>query len=42
MVTHDAHLAAWADRVVFIRDGSITSQTNPQGPESIASSSVPS
>jgi putative ABC transport system ATP-binding protein len=42
MVTHDAHLAAWADRVVFIRDGSITSQTNPQGPESIASRSVPS
>jgi ABC-type lipoprotein export system ATPase subunit len=21
VVTHDAHLASWADRVIFIRDG---------------------
>jgi len=35
MVTHDAHLAAWADRIVFIRDGKITCQSAPQGPESL-------
>lgn len=35
MVTHDAHLAAWADRVVFIRDGRIVSETAPNGPESL-------
>lgn len=36
MVTHDAQLAAWADRVVFIRDGWISDQTRPSaGPESI-------
>ena len=36
MVTHDAQLAAWADRVVFIRDGRVSDQTQPGGPESIA------
>jgi putative ABC transport system ATP-binding protein len=36
VVTHDAQLASWADRVVFIRDGRITEQTTPAaGPESI-------
>jgi putative ABC transport system ATP-binding protein len=36
VVTHDAQLAAWADRVVFIRDGSIIDQTTPApGPESL-------
>jgi putative ABC transport system ATP-binding protein len=36
VVTHDAQLASWADRVVFIRDGRITEQTAPPaGPESI-------
>jgi putative ABC transport system ATP-binding protein len=35
-VTHDAQLASWADRVVFIRDGSIVDQTVPApGPESL-------
>ena len=29
VVTHDAQLAAWADRVIFIRDGRITDQTTP-------------
>jgi ABC-type lipoprotein export system ATPase subunit len=24
MVTHDAHLASWADRVVSLKDGAIT------------------
>jgi len=36
VVTHDAQLAAWADRVVFLRDGRITDQTVPaSGPESL-------
>ncbi len=36
IVTHDAQLAAWADRVVFIRDGVITDATQPlPGPESL-------
>jgi putative ABC transport system ATP-binding protein len=36
VVTHDAHLASWADRVLFIRDGRIIDQTTPQpGPESL-------
>lgn len=34
VVTHDAQLASWADRVVFMRDGRIVSQTTErQGPE---------
>jgi putative ABC transport system ATP-binding protein len=36
VVTHDAQLAAWADRVVFIRDGQIVDQTvPPPTPESL-------
>jgi putative ABC transport system ATP-binding protein len=36
VVTHDAQLAAWADRVVFIRDGRIAGQTAPApGPDSL-------
>jgi putative ABC transport system ATP-binding protein len=36
VVTHDAQLASWADRVVFIRDGQVVDQTNrPVGPESL-------
>jgi putative ABC transport system ATP-binding protein len=36
LVTHDAQLASWADRVVFLRDGAITDQTAPpDGPESL-------
>src|SRR5215467_412799 len=27
VVTHDAQLASWADRVVFLRDGQVTDQT---------------
>ena len=34
VVTHDAQLAAWADRVVFLRDGRVIDQTHPApGPE---------
>ena len=36
VVTHDAQLAAWADRVVFLRDGRVADQTaRPDGPESL-------
>lgn len=36
LVTHDARLAAWADQVVFLRDGRIIDQTDsPQGPEAL-------
>ena len=29
VVTHDAQLASWADRIVFLRDGRIVDQTHP-------------
>jgi putative ABC transport system ATP-binding protein len=36
VVTHEAQLASWADRVVFLRDGQVVDQTNaPAGPESL-------
>jgi putative ABC transport system ATP-binding protein len=38
VVTHDAQLASWADRVVFLRDGRITDHTiASKGPESLLS-----
>jgi putative ABC transport system ATP-binding protein len=34
VVTHDAQLASWADRVMFLRDGKVADQTMPPpGPE---------
>lgn len=37
--THDAQLASWADRVVFLRDGRVVDQTAPrEGPESLLES----
>lgn len=34
--THDAQLAAWADRVIFLRDGRVVDRTAPRtGPESL-------
>jgi putative ABC transport system ATP-binding protein len=39
VVTHDAQLASWAHRVVFMRDGRIVDQTTtPAGPESLLAS----
>ena len=36
VVTHDAQLASWADRGVFLRDGRVIDQTLPlQGPEAL-------
>ncbi len=36
VVTHEAQLASWADRVVFLRDGRLVDQTMPpDGPESL-------
>ncbi|MDR3649426.1 MAG: ABC transporter ATP-binding protein [Acidimicrobiales bacterium] len=36
VVTHDAQLASWADRVVFLRDGRVVDQTMPPpSPESL-------
>jgi len=42
VVTHDAQLASWADRVVFLRDGRVVDQTNPlPQPESLLSHGTP-
>ena len=39
LVTHDARHAAWADRVVFLRDGVVVDQSGPvAGAESLLSS----
>ena len=36
VVTHEAQLASWADRVVFLRDGRVVDQTSAlAGPESL-------
>jgi putative ABC transport system ATP-binding protein len=38
LVTHDAQLASWADRVVFLRDGRVVDHSAPAaGPESLLS-----
>jgi putative ABC transport system ATP-binding protein len=42
IVTHDAQMASWADRVVFLRDGRMVDQTAPAaGPESLLAPSTP-
>jgi putative ABC transport system ATP-binding protein len=36
VATHDAQLASWADRIMFLRDGRVVDQTAPApGPESL-------
>jgi putative ABC transport system ATP-binding protein len=42
VVTHEAQLASWADRVVFLRDGQVVDQTvAPPGPESLLAAGGP-
>ncbi len=36
VVTHDAQLASWADRVVFLRDGRVVDQTSAAGRSRVA------
>jgi putative ABC transport system ATP-binding protein len=41
LVTHDARFAAWADRVVFLRDGRIADETrSPDEPEALLGDSL--
>jgi putative ABC transport system ATP-binding protein len=36
VVTHDAQLASWADRIIFLRDGRVVDRTTPMaGPDSL-------
>jgi putative ABC transport system ATP-binding protein len=35
VVTHDAHLASWADRIVFLRDGRVVDHVAPDGLDSL-------
>ncbi|GAB3119517.1 ABC transporter ATP-binding protein [Streptomyces calidiresistens] len=35
MVTHEPRFAAWADRVIFLRDGSVVDEAAGSGPESL-------
>ncbi|MFD7860846.1 ABC transporter ATP-binding protein [Streptomyces sp. NPDC059783] len=41
MVTHEPRYAAWADRVVFLRDGSIVDQTLTSGADSLLAAGSP-
>src|SRR5262245_18985016 len=42
VVTHEAHLASWADRVIFLRDGRVVDHTNPPAsPESLLEAGAP-
>jgi putative ABC transport system ATP-binding protein len=36
LVTHDAAHAAWADRVIFLRDGRVVDETHGQPPQTVA------
>jgi len=41
IVTHDAHLASWADRVVFLKDGRIIDQSVPPPSPEVVLAPVP-
>ena len=41
LVTHDARFAAWADRIVFLRDGRVVDETEPaDGPDTLLQAPV--
>lgn len=40
LVTHEARHAAWADRIVFLRDGKIVDQTRRDGVDTLLAGSV--
>jgi putative ABC transport system ATP-binding protein len=42
LVTHEPRFAAWADRVVFLRDGSVVDMTLRSSPESLLTGGTPS
>ena len=41
LVTHDARHAAWADRIVFLRDGSVVDSLRAPNPESLLTGTRP-
>ena len=41
MVTHEARHAAWADRVVFLRDGVVVDETGADEPETLLAADTP-
>jgi putative ABC transport system ATP-binding protein len=42
VVTHEAHLASWADRVIFLRDGRVVDHTEPPArPETLLEAIAP-
>jgi putative ABC transport system ATP-binding protein len=40
VVTHDAHLASWADQTVILRDGHIVDHVVPTGPDALVTPSL--
>jgi putative ABC transport system ATP-binding protein len=40
VVTHDAHLASWADRVIILRDGRMVDHVAPDAPDSLSASAA--
>ena len=41
LVTHDAAHAAWADRVVFLRDGRVVDEARPAPTDELSPVSAP-